>query len=128
MDLDQTPSLPETGADTLALVSQVAELNLLFAQQEIGRRIVDPTLPTKVLLELAEHSYKTSGMAKKQEAVDPSQNRAIIQIVLPGSGREITLGGGGETIDAEPTPATLVEEARQIINWDSVPEFSGATE
>lgn len=129
MDSNQTPSpLPETKEDTLTLVAKVAELNLLFAQQEIGRRIVDPDIPTKVLLELAEHSYKTSGMAKKQEVADPSQNRAIIQIVLPGSGREITLGGGGETIDAEPTPATLVEEARQIINWDSVPEFSGANE
>ena len=123
MDSNQTPSLPETGADTLALVSQVAELNLLFAQQEIGRRIVDPELPTKVLLELAEHSYKTSGMAKKQEPTEGA-GRALVQIILPGSGREITVGGGQAKGRGADTVETLVEEVRPLINWSEAPEFS----
>jgi len=120
MDLDQTPSLPETGADTLALVSQVAELNLLFAQQEIGRRIVDPTLPTKVLLELAEHSYKTSGMAKKQEA--KTQGSGFSLIINFPEGNQVRLEKVVEHEQVD-TAESLLEEVRPIINFGDAPEF-----
>ncbi|MGB4467561.1 MAG: hypothetical protein WBI41_05860 [Azovibrio sp.] len=120
MDLDQTPSLPETGADTLALVSQVAELNLLFAQQEIGRRIVDPDLPTKVLLELAEHSYKTSGMAKKQEA--KTQGSGFSLIINFPEGNQVRLEKVVEHEQVD-TAESLLEEVRPIINFGDAPEF-----
>lgn len=120
MDSNQTPSLPETEADTLALVSQVAELNLLFAQQEIGRRIVDPALPTKVLLELAEHSYKTSGMAKKQEAKTQGSGFSLIINFPEGNQVRLEKVVEHETVD---TPESLLEEVRPVLNFEEAPEF-----
>lgn len=120
MDSDQKHSLPEAGTDTLTLVSQVAELNLLFAQQEIGRRIVDPDLPTKVLLELAEHSYKTSGMAKKQEV--KTQGAGFSLVINFPEGNQMRLE---KVVEHEPadTPESLLEEVRPIINFGDAPEF-----
>ena len=123
MDSNQTHSqLPETKEDTLALVAKVAELNLLFAQQEIGRRIVDPDIPTKVLLELAEHSYKTSGMAKKQEAKAAGPGFSLV-INFP-EGNQMRLEKVVEGAVHEDTPESLLEEVRPVINWDAAPEFS----
>jgi hypothetical protein len=63
-------SLPTTSpADVLTPLDKSrlqAEINLLFIQEEIGRRVLDPTMHTKDLFAAGEHSYKVSGMAVKQ--------------------------------------------------------------
>ena len=98
----------------------MAELNLLFAQQEIGRRIVDTDLPTKVLLELAEHSYKTSGMAKKQEV--KTQGAGFSLVINFPEGNQMRLE---KVVEHEPadTPEALLEEVRPLINFGDAPEF-----
>lgn len=66
--MDQKPVIaPETALSPLDSSRLQAELNLKFAQEELARRVVDPTISTKALLDIAEHSFKVSGMAAKNQ-------------------------------------------------------------
>lgn len=112
----------------LQLASEVATVNLLFAQQELGRRIVDPSVTTRALLDIAEHSYKVSGMQKKQEPKAAGE-RFSITINIPQIGAKppetLVLEASPEALeDAQNTPETLVKEAAGLIDWETTPEFS----
>ena len=128
MDLDQTNSTLPTPTDeekTLALAAELAAANLLFAQQELGMRIVDPTITTKGLLDIAEHSYKVSGMAKKQEAKDDG-GRVVFNINFSG-GKTLTLEKDVGGSSADTTPQTLAFDAANLlaldVSFDDAPEF-----
>lgn len=118
------PTVPvaDTPEENLKQAAEIAAVNLLFAQQKLGERLLDPTITTKGLLDIAEHSHKVSGMGKKAEAVDPNAGRALVQIILPGSGGEILIGGSSVSEDSSPN--VLDAEARALVNFDSAPEFS----
>lgn len=112
----------------LQLASEVATVNLLFAQQELGRRIVDPSVTTRALLDIAEHSYKVSGMQKKQEPKAAGE-RFSITINIPQIGAKppetLVIEASPEALeDAQNTPETLVKEAAGLIDWETTPEFS----
>ena len=111
---------------TLKLASDIATANLLFAEQELGRRILDTSLTTRALLDIAEHSYKVSGMQKKQEPKE-QQGRFIFNIHL-GDGGDISIAKSlpEDTIDVDPTPMDLVREAATLahVSFDNAPEFS----
>lgn len=112
----------------LQLASEVATVNLLFAQQELGRRIVDPSVTTRALLDIAEHSYKVSGMQKKQEPKAAGE-RFSITINIPQIGAKppetLVIEASPEALeDAQNTPETLVKEASGLIDWETTPEFS----
>lgn len=120
---DLTPPISEHEEDNLRLASQMASVNLLYAQRQLAERIIDPTITTKGLLDIAEHSYKVSGMAKKQEAKDTASRFSIV-INLPGGG-EVTLGTGNRVIDADPV-TSLAQDAQAILDFATAPEFSSA--
>lgn len=118
------PTVPvaDTPEENLKQAAEIAAVNLLFAQQKLGERLLDPTITTKGLLDIAEHSHKVSGMGKKVEAND-GQQRALIQIILPGSGGEIVIGGGSAAQENQNTVAELAEAAKPLLDWGSAPEF-----
>jgi hypothetical protein len=97
-------------AETLEKSRMLATANLMFAQEEIGRRILEPTLTTKTLLELAEHSYKVSGMAARNEPKSTGPGFSIT-IKLPG------------TATSEPTVIELSQEADRIIDLPQTPAY-----
>lgn len=112
----------------LQLASEVATVNLLYAQQELGRRIVDPNVTSRALLDIAEHSYKVSGMQKKQEPKAAGE-RFSITINIPQIGAKppetLVIEASPEALeDAQNTPETLVKEAAGLIDWETTPEFS----
>ena len=120
----------------LQLASEVATVNLLFAQQELGRRIVDPSVTTRALLDIAEHSYKVSGMQKKQEPKE-QQGRFVFNINFRGETMTISKETDMIDVTPEPSPMDLVREAaaiasddtaknkltRKQIDFDDAPEF-----
>lgn len=113
---------------TLKLASDIASVNLLFAQRELGRRIVDPNVTTRALLDIAEHSFKVSGMAKKQEPKLVGE-RFSITINIPQIGTkppETLVIEASEPGHAEDSYSAnvLCKEAVGLIDWASVPEFS----
>lgn len=114
--VDQTPD------ENLKAAAEIASVNLFYAQQMIGERLLDPTITTKGLLDIAEHSYKVSGMAKKAEQQTSGPGFSIV-INLP-NGNVATVG---KTIDVTPTHeqsvAKLADEAKPLVDWDSAPEF-----
>lgn len=127
-----TPALAdmdELNVDSaLQMASEAATVNLLFAQQELGRRIVDPDVTTRALLDIAEHSYKVSGMQKKQEPKTAGE-RFSITINIPQIGAKppetLVLEASPEALeDDRNTPETLVKEAVGLIDWETTPEFS----
>lgn len=126
-----TPSIDLTEYDeeaTLKLASDIASVNLLFAQQELGRRIVDPNVTTRALLDIAEHSYKVSGMQKKQEPKAVGE-RFSITINIPQVGARppetLVLEASPELPgDDKITPEALAREAVGLIDWETAPEFS----
>ena len=124
MTSNTTDLTPPIGSEeqNLQLASELASANLLFAQHELGRRILDPVITTKGLLEIAEHSYKVSGMAKKQEPMD-QQGKFVFNINF-GGGNSVSIEklNTTELIDVTPTPYTLAREAAAI-NFDEAPEF-----
>lgn len=133
-----TPSIDLTEYDeeaTLKLASDIASVNLLFAQQELGRRIVDPNVTTRALLDIAEHSYKVSGMQKKQE---PKEHQGRFVFNINFRGETVTISKETDMVDVtpEPSPMDMVREAaslvgsdaadvltRKQINFDDAPEF-----
>jgi len=89
-----------------------AVANLAFAQEEMGRRILEPTLNTKTLLDLAEHAYKVSGMAAKQKEQEAPNDRFVFNINFSGS--KLTVESSpihNEPIDVTPSPMDAVREA-----------------
>lgn len=120
----------------LQLASEVATVNLLFAQQELGRRIVDPNVTSRALLDIAEHSYKVSGMQKKQEPKE-QQGRFVFNINFRGETMTISKETDMIDVTPEPSPMDLVREAaaiasddttknkltRKQIDFDDAPEF-----
>ena len=130
MDTTQTPpptatpqyALTSTEEGNLKLAAQIASANLLIAQQTLGERIIDPTITTKGLLDIAEHSFKVSGMAKKQEAKEES-GKFIFNIHFPG-GADLKIEKviNGDSLDVD-TPAVLLEAATTLAaNVDPFPE------
>jgi hypothetical protein len=85
----------------LKLASKIASVTLLYAQQELCKRAIDPTVTTRGLLDISEHSYKVSGMAKKQEPAE-KQGKVIFNINL-GDGQVISLQ---QEKDVTPAPDT----------------------
>lgn len=75
----------------------IASINLLHAQEELGRRLAadKSTMTLKNLLDFAEHSYKVSGLQGKQE---PKQNAPTFSVT-------IDLGGGSRPAVIDVTPA-----------------------
>lgn len=126
-----TPSIDLTEYDeeaTLKLASDIASVNLLFAQQELGRRIVDPNVTTRALLDIAEHSYKVSGMQKKQEPKVAGE-RFSITINIPQIGANppetLVLEANPEALEPDRnTPESLAKEAVGLIDWETSPVFS----
>ena len=120
----------------LQLASEVATVNLLFAHQELGRRIVDPSVTTRALLDIAEHSYKVSGMQKKQEPKE-QQGRFVFNINFRGETMTISKETDMIDVTPEPSPMDMVREAaaiasdaskpdkltRKQIDFDDAPEF-----
>lgn len=102
----------------LELSAKIASVNLLFAQQELGKRIIDPTVTTKTLLDVAEHSYKVSGMQKKQEPKQVGPGFSI-QIVLPGMAEPVVIG---RSSTAEPVELAQLASEAEALFVDS-PEF-----
>lgn len=123
----ETPTKPplaigDSEEKNLELASSIASVNLLFAQQELGKRIIDPTVTTKTLLDVAEHSYKVSGMQKKQEPKEQG-GKFVFNINFSG-GKQVHIEKD-VTPDAElveATPANLLVDAASL--FDSAPEFS----
>lgn len=131
MDSDLTNSTPQLVSNeetTLKLASELAAANLLFAQQEIGHRIIDPTITTKALLDIAEHSFKVSGMAKKQEA-KADTGRFVFNIHFSGSDpMKIEKVINPEDVD-DTSPEALAAEAANVLvpmvsAFPESPEFS----
>lgn len=121
--MDSTTDNPPISAneeDNLRLAAQIASVNLLYAQREVANRIIDPSLPTKVLLDLAEHSYRVSGAAKKAEQKDVGPGFSIV-INLPG-GQTATIGK--QEPEKPDIIGELVKEVRPLVDWSAAPEFS----
>ena len=125
--MEITPPPISTEEENLKLASQMASVNLLYAQREIALRITDPTISSKGLLDFAEHSFKVSGMAKKQEGKEES-NRFVFNIIM-GDNETVRIEKdiGGESLDATPTPDSLSAEATNLlveaVTFDTAPEF-----
>ena len=114
-------SVTATEEGNLKLAASIASANLLIAQQALGERIIDPTITTKGLLDIAEHPFKVSGMAKKQEAKEES-GKFIFNIHFPGGDLKIEKTVGGEVID-DSTPNALLEAATTLVaNVDPFPD------
>ena len=116
---------------TLKMASDIASVNLLFAEQELGRRIVDTNLTTRALLDIAEHSYKVSGMQKKQEPKSVGERFSITINIPPLGGKppetivlESCDRGDVELPTPTQTPTALLTEASSLIDWSTTPEFS----
>jgi len=77
--------LPESSLPPLEQARLLAELNLLYAQEELSRRIIDTTITTKSLLDMAEHSYKVSGMAVKNQPKEPTGSGVKIVFNMPAT-------------------------------------------
>jgi hypothetical protein len=125
MELPDPPIATEE--ENLKLASQMAAVNLLYAQREIAHRITDPTITSKGLLDFAEHSFKVSGMAKKQEGKEES-NRFVFNIIM-GDNETVRIEKTveGETLDATETSSSLSVEAANLlvesVTFDTAPEF-----
>lgn len=76
---------PPSDLPPLEQARLLAEINLVFIQEEIGRRVIDPTLATRALIDMGEHSYKVSGMAAKQQPKEGG-NRVKIVFNIPAIG------------------------------------------
>jgi len=120
------PSLPVgTPEENLKLASDLAAINLLFVQQEVSRRILEPSLTSKMLLDFGEHSFKVSGMQKKQ---DRSENGGVgfsIVINFPdGPAQRVE-----KVVTPEPPPETfrsLLCEGAELVDFSLAPEFTSA--
>ena len=124
MTSDTTDLLIPVGTEdeNLRLSSQIASINLLFAQKELGQRITDPNITTKGLLEIAEHSYKVSGMAKKQEAKTAGPAFSItINIPQADGGERSVVIGESSIAEVQDEVAALVDES--ITLFGEPPEF-----
>lgn len=89
----------------------MAAVNLHLGMQELGKRVIEPTIPTKALLELTEHFYKVSGLAAKQEPKQLGTGFSItINIPSPG-------GATTQTLSVETAP-----RAPEVIEGDAVVE------
>lgn len=124
METDNLTPPIGTEDENLKLASQLASINLLFAQQELAHRIVEPSITTKGLLDIAEHSYKVSGMQKKQEPTD-QQGKFVFNILFSG-GQSVKIEKeiSGETLPD--TPESLTEAANTLVeslSFDNAPEF-----
>ena len=111
-----TPPVSTNEEENLKLAAQVASINLVYAQKELALRVVDPTISTKGLLDIAEHSYKVSGMAKKQEAKEDT-GKFVFNINFSGGQTlklEKDIGGGSLDDTLPPSTAALVEQATAL--------------
>lgn len=110
-----TPPISQNEDENLKLAAELASANLLFAQTELGKRIIDPTITTKGLLDIAEHSYKVSGMAKKQEVKEDS-GKFVFNIIYRNKDPlriEKVVGGGTPDND---TPQSLLSQANKLVD------------
>lgn len=81
---DLKPPIATTAEENLRNASEISAVNLLLAQNELAIRMAGAaTLSTKTLLDISEHAYKVSGMAKKQEVKAAGPGFSIM-INLPG--------------------------------------------
>lgn len=125
MDIEITKA-DLTVDQNLEAAAQLAAVNLLYAQQALGERIVDPTITTKGLLDIAEHSYKVSGMAKKQEAKEDT-GKFIFQIIM-GDGKDIQIEKEINPLGGADTSESLTAAANNLLEnltFDEAPEFTG---
>ena len=128
--MDPSTIEPPVTADAehnLRLASETASGALVFLVQRLAERGIDPTITTKGLLDISEHMYKVSGMAKKQEAKEDS-GRFVFNIHF-ANGKDVRIEKEvvGDTLEA--TPAVLVEEATNLLipnesPFPDCPEFS----
>ena len=127
METTETLPVAFTEEENLKLAAQIASANLLFAQQALSERIIEPSLTTKGLLDIAEHSYKVSGMQKKQEPTD-QQGKFIFNIIM-GGGETVKIEKeiGGNTLENAPeTLENLSESANLLVeslSFADAPEF-----
>ena len=117
---DLTPPISEHEEDNLRLASQMASVNLLYAQRQLAERIIDPTITTKGLLDIAEHSYKVSGMAKKQEAKNGSEGAGFSIVINLPNGQTATLGTNEKVVGESSLTQdmqTLTVEATHLLDY-----------
>lgn len=117
---DLTPPISEHEEDNLRLASQMASVNLLYAQRQLAERIIDPTITTKGLLDIAEHSYKVSGMAKKQEAKNGSEGAGFSIVINLPNGQTATLGTNEKVVGESSLTQdmqTLTVEATNLLDY-----------
>ena len=115
----------DTEEKNLELSAKIASVNLLFAQQALGQRIIDPTITTKGLLDIAEHSYKVSGMQKKQEPKDQG-GKFVFNFNL-GGGKQLHIEKevAGQLVEQD-TPDMLAVSANTLVeslSFGDAPEF-----
>ena len=98
----------KTSDEALKMGADIAAANFMRAQELIGARLEDPTITNKTLIDFAEHSFKASGLAKKQE--DKAQGQRITFT--------INLGGSNDVrIEKDVTPQeTLTDDAGELTN------------
>lgn len=125
-ELTTSPPISANEEENLKLAAQIASVNLLFAQRELGKRLIDPTLSTKNLLDIAEHSYKTSGMAKKNDGKEDT-GKVILNINFR-TRDPVRIEKVINPEQVADTPATLAEAANALVSRTDVefpdcPEF-----
>lgn len=117
---DLTPPISEHEEDNLRLASQMASVNLLYAQRQLAERIIDPTITTKGLLDIAEHSYKVSSMAKKQEAKGGAEGAGFSIVINLPNGQTATLGTNEKVVGESSLTQdmqTLTVEATHLLDY-----------
>lgn len=122
----ETRPVAFTEEENLKLASQIASANLLFAQEALAQRVIEPSLTTKGLLDIAEHSYKVSGMQKKQEPAE-QQGKFIFNIIMGGETVKIEKEIGGNTLENAPETVEMLSVGAntlvESLSFADAPEF-----
>ena len=123
MDTDLTTTndtaVAGTDAGNAALVASTSLAILALVEQTLLERVATQadTLNTRALIDMGEHAFKVSGLAKKQEAKDDT-GKFVFNIIM-GDGNDIKtvndlVGTAVEVEDDENRFAVLVEQANVL--------------
>lgn len=114
--------IAETEEENLKLAAQIAAANLLFAEQAISARVIDPTNMTlNSLIAVADHSYKVSGMQKKQEPKEQT-GKFVFNILFSG-GKTVTLAPEEHVGASASSPLAMAREAAALVGLPARPDI-----